>query len=119
MMQRKKLAPLVLFGSLISALLVSETEAHSGWGTPFIGGLIAGHVLSNMAYQRREQTQAMQSMAYGGGGGYGYAQPQPYYAAPPQPSPQQQLNTLDQLAAGGYITPQQYQERRQAILNGM
>ena len=28
-----------------------------------------------------------------------------------------QLNQLDKLAAAGYITPQEYQARRKAILN--
>ena len=110
MMQRKKLATLVLFGSLISALLVSETEAHSGWGTPFIGGLIAGHVLSNMAYQRREQTQAMQSMAYGGRRLWLRTAAAYYERLHGRP---RQLNTLDQLAARGYIRCMQYQEWRQ------
>jgi hypothetical protein len=44
------------------------------------------------------------------------------YAAPAvssAPSPEQQLNTLDRLAAGGYITPEEYRARRQAILNSM
>jgi hypothetical protein len=40
-------------------------------------------------------------------------------AATSAPSPEQQLNTLDQLAAGGYITPEEYRARRQAILNSM
>ena len=40
-------------------------------------------------------------------------------AAAPQPTPQQQLNQLDALAAGGYITPEEYKARRQAILNAM
>jgi hypothetical protein len=87
-----------------------------------IGGLLAGHVLTDMSNQRREQTQALQSMAYGDqpggqyGGGSGRGAPR---AAPAATSmtPEQQLQQLDKLAAGGYITPQEYKERRQAILN--
>jgi hypothetical protein len=30
-----------------------------------------------------------------------------------------QLNQLDKLAAGGYITPAEYESRRKAILNEM
>ena len=97
-------------------------RAHSDWALPFMGGLMAGHVATNFAMAQRERTEALQSMAYGGGGG-GYGRPMPYRYGPPPaysaPSPEQQLNTLDQLAAGGYITPQEYQARRQAILNSM
>ena len=97
-------------------------RAHSDWALPFMGGLMAGHVATNFAMAQRERTEALQSMAYGGGGG-GYGRPMPYgYGPPPAssaPSPEQQLNTLDRLAAGGYITPQEYQARRQAILNSM
>ena len=42
------------------------------------------------------------------------------YAAPAVPSAttiEDQLNVLDQLAAKGYITPAQYQARRQALLD--
>ena len=96
---------------------------------------MAGHVVSNIAAQKRAQTEALQSMAHEGGGGYGrpmpYGQPgssygrpepAPAYAPPPaapRPTPQQQLNQLDALAAGGYITPEEYKARRQAILNAM
>lgn len=112
---------LVIIGVLIASV---PAHAHSEWALPFMGGLMAGHVATNFANAQRERTEALQSMAYGGGGGYGggsygYGPRPTYYAAPAAPSPEQQLNTLDQLAAGGYITPQQYQERRQAILNGM
>jgi hypothetical protein len=36
-----------------------------------------------------------------------------------RPSKETQLQNLDRLAAGGYITPQEYKERRQAILSSM
>jgi hypothetical protein len=104
-------------------------RAHSDWALPFMGGLMAGHVATNFAMAQRERTEALQSMAYGGGGSgyggpmsYGYRPARPMYAAPAAPSapsPEQQLNTLDRLAAGGYITPEEYKARRQAILNNM
>jgi hypothetical protein len=113
-----------LFMGIAIAGVVSARPAEAGWAAPFMGGIMAGRVLSSMGEQRQEQTRALQEMAGGGGyqggyGGYGrpmYGPPPPYY--PPQLTPQQQLQQLDQLAAGGYITPQQYKERRQAILEG-
>ena len=75
-----KLIAWVLTASLLASLVAFGNIAQAGWGTPFIGGMIAGHVATNMAIHQRERTQAMQSMAYGGGG-YGYG-PRPVYAAP-------------------------------------
>ena len=36
-----------------------------------------------------------------------------------QMTPEQKLQQLDKLAAGGYITPAEFKERRQAILDTM
>ena len=121
-----------LLPGLCLPIVVTPVHAHSDWAAPFMGGMMAGHVLSNVAAQKRAQTEALQSMAYGGGGrpmpyrqpvgSYGRPEPAPAYAPPaaaPQPTPQQQLNQLDALAAGGYITPEEYKARRQAILNAM
>jgi uncharacterized membrane protein len=38
---------------------------------------------------------------------------------PSATSIENKLNILDQLAAKGYITKEQYQKRREAILNGL
>jgi hypothetical protein len=115
-----------LLPGLCLGIVATPARAHSDWALPFMGGLMAGHVATNFAMAQRERTEALRSMAYGGEGGgygrpmpYGYGPPRPTYAAPAAPSPEQQLNTLDQLAAGGYITPEEYRARRQAILNSM
>ena len=34
-------------------------------------------------------------------------------------SPEQRIQQLDKLAAGGYITPDEYKAKKQAILNSM
>lgn len=98
-------------------------------GTAFLGGMMAGHVLSRFGELERRRNEELGAIArggygggYGGGAGegYGYRRPAPAPAPAPAPSsmtPEQKLNQLDKLAAGGYITPEQYKERRQAILN--
>lgn len=90
-----------------------------------VGGLLAGHLLTDMrfrrqqeAQQQQQQTQALNTMAYGSGGSRHTA------AAPQAPAassmtPEQRLNQLDKLAAGGYITPAEYKARRKAILDAM
>lgn len=78
----------------------------AGW---FIGGMVTSKVLSNA--ERR--TQAQEAQAY-------RPAPQPVQqvqAQPARPSKEGQLQDLDRLAAGGYITPQEYRERRKAVLD--
>ena len=72
----------------------------------------------------RERTQAEQQQAY-------YAQQQAIAAqrqaqpvqqaapAPQQQTPQQRLDQLDKLAAGGYITPEEYKTKKQQIIDSM
>jgi hypothetical protein len=92
-------------------------------GTAFLGGMMAGHALSRFGEIQRRRNEELALMArrgYGGGmgGGYGDQRPAPAPAySPPAMTPEQKLNQLDKLAAGGYITPAEYKERRQAILN--
>jgi hypothetical protein len=120
-----------LIAGVAIAVVAGAAPAAAGdcGATCFMGGMMAGRVLTQRQQQQREQTQAMQEAARGSGGygagyggGYGYGPPHPAPApqpSAPKPSPEQQLQQLDKLAAGGYITPQEYKERRQAILNGM
>jgi len=80
----------------------------------FIGGIAAARIGSNM----RARTQAEQQQAY-------YAQQQaaqPVQQAAPAPAQkttQQKLDELDKLAAGGYITPDEYKAKKQQILDSM
>ena len=78
----------------------------AGW---FLGGMVTTKVLSNA--ERR--TQAQEAQAY-------RPAPQPVQQVQAQParsSKETQLQDLDRLASGGYITPQEYKERRQAVLS--
>lgn len=92
---------------------------HSDWGLPLVGGLVGGAGLTALYYnsQRHDQERSAPAQVV-----------QPVYvtpaavpaAAPAVPSAttiEDKLNVLDQLAAKGYITPAQYQARRQALLD--
>ena len=119
-------------GVFLGAVGSSRTARADNWAAPFIGGLIGGHVLTNFSRERREQTMALQEMARNRPPAYAPAYREPAYSAPaPAPAPaaapaqtsatsiEQKLNVLDQLAAKGYITKEEYQKRRVAILNSL
>lgn len=113
---------------VVVAGIVDSTpvQAHDDWAAPFMGGIMAGHVLTRFGEIQRQRNEELGEIVRGGygggygGGGYGYERlaPRPAYA-PPSMTPEQKLNELDTLAAGGYITPQEYKERRQGILNAL
>ena len=100
-----------------------RAEAH--WsGSSFLGGMAAGHMVSRIGNNMRARTRAAEYAAY--------ARPRAsdapvvYHQAPaaapapaPQMTPEQKLQQLDKLAAGGYITPAEYKAKRQAILDTM
>ncbi len=99
---------------LTAGLLVTfPRSGHAGKTGAFIGGLIGGHVLTNMANRSERRTRATEYNAYS-------RQP----AAAPQPqgsatSVEAKLDTLDDLAAKGYISKEEYERRRQAILDSL
>ena len=103
--------------ALVIGLAASPARAHSDWGLPLVGGLVGGYGLSYLMNKQKEERPAPAPT---------YAA-QPVYVAPaaaPAPSAassaagiEHQLNVLDDLAAKGYITPDEYKSRRQALLN--
>lgn len=92
-------------------------------GVAFLGGALAGGLVSGMIRRDKMRTAAEMHQAYGQPSqAVVYAPAQPPPAAAPAPTamtPQQKLNQLDKLAAGGYITPEEYKARKKAILDGM
>jgi hypothetical protein len=79
--------------------------AHSDGAVWGIGGLLAGSMLTK-AVDKKHQSQPKQSTA-----------PAPAPAAPM--TSEQKIQQLNTLAAGGYITPQEYKTEKQAILNSI
>ena len=102
-----------------AALVLAVTASaplQAGDAGAFVGGMLTSRVLHNMS----DRTEAEQEQAY-------YAQQnaqqqQVQQAAPAQTATQtteQKLDELNKLAAGGYITPEEYKAKKQAILDGM
>lgn len=82
---------------------------HDDWGLPLIGGLVGGYavksVMDSSSESHQKATPAPAPAAA------------PASAGPSATSIEDKLNTLDKLAAGGYITKDEYNARRQALLN--
>ena len=101
-----------------------EARASHG-GAAFVGGMIAGHVIGGAIRRDKEQTAAMNEMAYGqpkSSTVYVQQQPATTQSAPApaaQPSAEERMNQLDKLAANGYITPAEYKAKKQAIIDGL
>ena len=90
--------------------------AHNDWGLPLVGGLVGGYALSGMMPQRQERSRE-QTVAEPVYVAPAAAPVAPAPAAPTASSIEHQLNVLDDLAAKGYITKEEYQSRRQALLD--
>ena len=121
----KTLLTVLTSGTLVlgvaTALVSNSQPAHAGGGH-FVGGLVAGHVITNMARRSERRTQAAEYQAYSQPATTTQQAPASQTVAQPQsapPSAEQRLTTLDQLAAGGYISKEEYQRRRQAIIDGL
>jgi hypothetical protein len=117
-------AGLLAASAMMSAY--TPTAAGNDSAAYAFGGLLAGHLLTDMrfrqqqqAQEQKQQTEALTSMAYGSGGGAARPSVAPHAPAAYSMTPEQKLNQLDKLAAGGYITPAEYKARRQAILDSM
>ena len=100
----------IISGTLLLATALGVSiPAQSDNSGAFIGGMLTSRVMTNM----HQRTEAEQQQAAA-------AQQQPVQqAAPAQKSPQQRLDELDKLAAGGYITPAEYKAKKQNIIDSM
>ena len=107
---RGKSAIVALAVGAAAMLGASAARAHNDWALPLLGGAVGGYALKSVLGSQQAKSQPHQS-----------------YAAPPPPastvpasstaSVEARLEELDKLAAGGYITKQEYEQRRQAILD--
>jgi hypothetical protein len=101
---------LAVTGLCLTAAPGFTTEARAHSGAAFLGGMLAGHVVTGAVSRDKQRTQAAEYQAYS----------QPRSAPAAQSStPEQKIDQLNKLAAGGYITPAEYKAKKQAILNSM
>ena len=103
--------------ALASAVLTASLPIQAGNTGAFVGGMLTSRVLHNMS----ARTQAEQDQAY-----YAQQQSQPQQVQQVQQAPasstqttEQKLDELNKLAAGGYITPDEYKAKKQAIIDSM
>jgi hypothetical protein len=96
-------------------------KVHSHDGAAFLGGMVAGHVVGGMVRRSRIRTAAAVHEAYGQPRTVQQAAPAPAPTPAPaaKPTAQQRLDQLNKLAAGGYITPEEYKAKKKAILDSM
>ncbi len=95
-------------GAMSTSVLASEAGA-------FIGGVFATKILGNM----QDRTAAEQQQAAAASASAQRPVQAAPAAAPAQKSPEQRIAELDKLAAGGYITPEEYKAKKQQILNSL
>lgn len=89
--------------------------AHADGAGAFLGGIAVAKIgqsvrKSNEAQQ--QQADAASQQAY-------YAQQQAEAAQQAPQTAEEKIAQLDKLAAGGYITPEEYKSRKKAILDSM
>jgi len=104
-----------LLGALVTFGSTWQAPAHANDAGAFIGGMITSKILNNM--QRR--TEAQEAQAYHASRPAPQPQPVQQSAAPAKMTTEQKLQQLDKLAAGGYITPEEYKAKKKSILEGM
>jgi hypothetical protein len=103
-------------------LLGLQTEARASKGVAFLGGLVAGHVVSGAVHRSKVRTAAAVETANQPRSQTTYVQQPP---AQSQPAPaherttKQRMDQLDKLAAGGYITPEEYKAKKKALLDSL
>ena len=105
---RNKIVLACVFGAFAVGTSLPVYADNAG---AFIGGVFATKLMTNM-HDRTEAEQQQAAAAQ-------YQAARPVQSAPAQKSPQQRIAELDKLAAGGYITPEEYKKKKQAIIDSM
>ena len=111
MAMRNKIAAASLSFALGTAAVGIATPALASDAGAFIGGVVATKVLGNMRDRteaEQQQAAASQQMA---------AQQRSASSSSGAKSTEERIAELDKLAAGGYITQEEYKAKKKAILD--
>ncbi len=129
MYTKRKIFKLGLGPALFAFIIISimpglPTVAQAGEGAAFLGGMVAGHVVGGAVRRSRIRTAAAVQTA-------NQSKTQTVYVQQPvtttsahstpaaKPSAENRIKELDKLAAGGYITPEEYKAKKKAILDSI
>jgi len=124
----RKIFKLGLFPVLLAFIITTvmpgfKTEARADKGAAFIGGLLAGHIVSGAVQRSKVRTAAAVNQSYGQPRSQATSVQQAPAHAQPAPAPKmttkQRLDQLDKLAAGGYISPEEYKAKKKGILDSL
>ena len=115
----------VLMAFIITTIVPGfKTEARADKGAAFLGGMVAGHIVGGAVRRSKIRTAAAVQAANQPKTQTVYVQ-QPATTTSAQPAPaakpsaEDRIKELDKLAAGGYITPEEYKAKKKAILASM
>jgi hypothetical protein len=96
--------------ALLASAGIAPAQAGNSWALPLVGGALGGYAISSFVNARKSEPAPAH-----------HAAPRPVAHVPPPATPpataQARLHQLDQLAAGGYVTKAEYEQRRQAIIS--
>ena len=118
------LSPVLIAFFIITISPGLPSVARAGEGAAFLGGMVAGHVVGGAVRRSRIRTAAVVQTANQSKTQTVYVQ-QPVtatsaHSAPAaKPSTEDRIKELDKLAAGGYITPEEYKAKKKAILDSL
>jgi hypothetical protein len=97
-------------GAVLAIAAVGPARAGNSWALPLIGGALGGYALHSLVQSRSAPPAPLRHHA---------ASRPAAHASQRAATPEARLQQLDQLAAKGLITPAEYQQRRQAILDAL
>ncbi len=103
---KNKLISYALAGIIATTAVTAAGSALASDAGAFIGGVFATKLVGNV--RRNADAQEAQAATQ---------QHQAVQQANEKNSPQARIAELDKLAAGGYITPEEYKNKKQSILD--
>ena len=122
----KSVFVLILAAFIIIPVIPGFQARVQAGGAAFLGGMLAGHLISGAVQRDKIQTAAAVESASQPRTETVYVQQAPAATTSSQPAAQaakpsveQRLKELDKLAKEGYITPEEYKARKKAIIDSI